>query len=260
MAPSHTKPFLNFQVDHMTMLLAPELYNVSYLLYRIVFGVETQDVVYNVRKEWARGEGEQSLTFATRLGSGLVGGEKLNQTLIAMVQPTEPMSRPSHVRSMLKEHQAAAHWQHVALRTNDLLAFHKHAVDRGVRFITPILKDQHDDLIQVFSGEWYFPGSKPSGMFFEFVQRETSPELLKRLADHNRETFFRDETFLGLYGEKEREYQSGHVTPFIDFALYEKLMSLVGRLKLWEITEKYIQDAEEIMLEYARKFPLAKSA
>ena len=59
-------------------------------------------------------------------------------------------------------------------------------------------------------------------MFFEFLQRNPSKELLQKLADRNRESWFNDKTFLGLYGEKEAEYQSGKVKPFIDFELFRK--------------------------------------
>lgn len=244
--------FLNFQVDHMTLLLKPEMYNVAYILFRVIFGVGPEDILYNKTKEWVEGEGEKSMTFATRIGCQQPEDKaEMNNTIIAVVQPTEPSSQPSHVRKMLSDHQAAAHWQHIALRTPDLVAFHQHALARGVRFITPILKDDGDDLIQVFSGEWYFPGITASGLFFEFVQRNPTEASLKLLEERNRESWFRDKTFLGLYGEKEKEYQSGEVTPFIDFELFEKIRALVGERQVIELTEKDIANAESIMLEYA---------
>ncbi|MGZ3688459.1 MAG: hypothetical protein ACXVBW_09175, partial [Bdellovibrionota bacterium] len=58
---------------------------------------------------------------------------------------------------------------------------------------------------------------------------------------------------LGLYGEKETEYQSGKVTPFLDPALFEKLQVLVKTKKVWEIKESDIQVAEDTMKDYARK-------
>jgi hypothetical protein len=133
------------------------------------------------------------------------------------------------------------------------MSFHRHAIERGVNFITPILRDESDDVIQIFSGEWFFPGSPASGMFFEFLQRNPSPALLQKLADHNRESWFNDKTFLGLYGEKEAEYQSGKVTPFLDEALFEKLHALVKNKKVWEISESIIQTAEDTMKDYGRK-------
>jgi hypothetical protein len=242
--------FLNFHVDHMTLLLQPELYPVAYVLFKTIFGVTAEDLLYDKRKEWVKGEGEKSMTYALRLGSG-VDDAKLINTIVAVVQPSEPKNRPSHVRSMLDDHGAAAHWQHVALRTRDLLAFHRHALERGVNFITPILKDDEENLIQVFSGEWYFPGSKPSGMFFEFLQRDPSDQVVAALKDQNRR-WFRDETFMGLYEEKEREYQSGTVTPFIDHALFEKLYDRFGGRNTWEITTEELKTAETMMIDYAR--------
>lgn len=246
------KSFLNFQVDHMTLLVAPELYPAAYVLFRTVFGVSKADILYEKRRAWNKGGPTVSMTFAVRIGQGTVGGPALQNTLIAVVQPSEPATQPSHVREMLNKHHASAHWQHIALRTSDLLAFHKHASELGVNFITPILKDDDDDLIQVFSGEWYLPGAKPSGLFFEYVQREPTRSLIKRLEEHNRESFFRDKTFLGLYGEKEREYQSGKVTPFIDHALFEELMAGLKGKHVWEITESDLAAAARIMRAYAK--------
>jgi hypothetical protein len=244
--------FLTFKVDHMTLLVQPQLYNVSYVIFRTIFGCEPEHVVYEKRKEWVAGEGEQSLTYAMQVGEGAETRPELQTTMIAVVQPSEPSAMPSHVREMLDGHTAAAHWQHIALRTPDLLAFHEHATARGVNFITPVLRDESDDVIQVFSGEWFFPGSLPSGMFFEFLQRNPSEELLQKMADRNRESWFNDKTFLGLYGEKEREYQSGSVTPFIDAALFQQISELVSPKKLWEITEDDVARAEQMMLDYAK--------
>ncbi len=246
-----TKPaFLNFRVDHMTLLLQPALYNVAYVLFKTVFGVGPDDLLYDKRKEWVPGEGEQSMTYAMRLGQG-ADDPKLTNTIVAVVQPSEPANQPSHVRTMLDSHSAAAHWQHIALRTPDLLAFHQHALERGVNFITPILKDDEENLIQVFSGEWFFPGTKPSGMFFEFLQRDPNDQVVAKLASQNRK-WFRDETFIGLYVEKEREYQSGEVKPFVDDALFTQLRELIGTKKTWELDETVLREAEARMMEYAR--------
>lgn len=245
--------FLNFKVDHMTLLLQPELYNVAYVIFRTVFGCDPEHVVYEKRKEWEPGQGEQSLTYALQVGQGVDLGADLMTTMIAVVQPSEPKSMSSHVREMLDGHRAAAHWQHIALRTPDLLAFHAHATERGVNFITPVLRDESDDVIQVFSGEWFFPGSPASGMFFEFLQRNPSEELIQKITARNRESWFNDKTFLGLYGEKEREYQSGTVTPFLDEALFHQISGVVASKKVWDIGEDDIRRCEEMMLEYARK-------
>ena len=245
--------FMNFKVDHMTLLVHPHLYNVSYLIFRIIFGCEPQHMIYEKRKEWVPGEGDKSLTFAMQVGSGNEQNEKLNNTMIAVVQPTEPARQSSHVREMLDQHKAAAHWQHIALRTPDLLSFHKHAEERAVNFITPVLRDESDDVIQVFSGEWFVPGTPPSGMFFEFLQRNPSEELLKKMADRNRESWFNDKTFLGLYGEKEAEYQKNKVVPFLDHQLFEQLIGTVKSKNLWQITEQDVSRAEEMMMEYAKR-------
>ena len=251
--PSTKYSFLNFQVDHMTMHVDPKMYNAVYLLFRNLFGVSNDDVIYEKRKEWVKGQGEESMTFAVRVGHGIIGDPSLNNIIFAIVQPSEPANIPSHSRDLLLKHNTTAHWQHVALRTNDLLAFHSYAIDRGVNFITPIMRDQDEDVIQVFSGEWYLPHTSPSGLFFEFVQRNPTPELLKKIEEHNRECWFRDKTFLGLYQEKEKENQTGFVTPFIDFDLFNQILVMVKNKKLWEITEEDTQNAEKIMLEYVRR-------
>jgi hypothetical protein len=243
--------FLNFQVDHMTLLLQPRLYSVAYTVYRIIFGVTADDILYDKRKEWKPGEGEKSMTYALKLGQADETPRELMNTIIAVVQPSEPLDQPSHVREMLDGHEAAAHWQHIALRTPDLLQFHQHAIDRGINFITPILKDDADDLIQVFSGEWFFPGMKSSGVFFEFLERHPGEEKEKLLNQKNNQVWFRDRTFLGLYDEKEKEYRTGNVTPFIDFALFEQLEKCIGKKRTWEIGPDELAACEKIMLTYA---------
>lgn len=241
--------FQNFQVDHMTLLLQPRLYNVAYVVFKIIFGVRPEDLLYDKRREWVQGQGEQSMTYAVCLGKGAAKDEELNKTIVAVVQPSEPATQSSHVRTMLDSHKSAAQWQHVALRTPDLLAFHKFSQERGINFITPILKDEQDDLIQVFSGEWYYPGIQSSGMFFEFLQRNPNEETSRALEKQNRESWFRDKTFMGLYGEKETEYQSGKVTPFISFELFEKIEKEIGTKKLWEITEDDLGRIEKMMIQ-----------
>lgn len=236
----------------MTLLLQPRLYSVAYVVFKIIFGVRPEDLLYDKRKEWTPGQGEQSMTYAVCLGSGASPDPELNKTIVAVVQPSEPMTQSSHVRTMLDSHKSAAQWQHVALRTSDLLAFHKFASERGIQFITPILKDDHDDLIQVFSGEWYYPGIQASGMFFEFLQRKPNEESVKALESMNRESWFRDKTFLGLYGEKETEYQTGKVTPFISFELFEKIEAAIGKKKSFEITESDLVALEQLMIDTTR--------
>lgn len=244
------RPYLNLAVDHMTFLVEPRFYNVTYALFRVVFGVGPEGIIYEKRRSWPGEDREMSMTFAARIGEGAVK-KGLGQSIIAVVQPSEPARQPSHVRQILKNRGGSAHWQHIALRTPDLPAFHRHALERGVNFITPLLKDAEEDLIQVFSGEWNLPGAGPSGIFFEFVQRNPGAALLKKLSAR-REAWFRDKTFLGLYQEKENEYQSGRVAPFIDQALFERIESLVGAKALWEIAEKDLAAVEAAMLEYAR--------
>lgn len=245
--------FQNFQVDHMTLLLQPQLYNVAYIAFNVIFGAGPDDLLYDKRKTWNESEGEKSMTFAMRLGQGATGDDDLDNTIVAVVQPTEPKGQASHVREMLDGHSAAAHWQHIALRTPDLIQFHAHAAERGVQFITPILKDDEENLIQVFSGEWYFPGIKPSGMFFEFVQRKPSDANLKVMQEMNNETWFRDKTFLGLYDEKEREYARGEVTPFLKFDLINALNKEFAGKQPFQITESDFTKAEDMMIEFTKK-------
>jgi len=99
------KSFLNFQVDHMTLLVEPELYNVAYAIFRIIFGAGKEDIIYDKRKEWVKGQGEESMTFAVRIGKNLGDNDTaLQNSIVAVVQPSEPQNQPSHVRSMLKDH------------------------------------------------------------------------------------------------------------------------------------------------------------
>lgn len=245
--------FQNFKVDHMTLLVQPPMYAVAHVLMRVIFGVGEDDILYNRTKTWTAAEGERSMTFAAMVGNKPKENAEVDKTIIAVVQPTEPKNIPSHVRSMLDDHKAAAHWQHIALRTPDLMAFHQHAIERGVNFITPILKDPEEDLIQVFSGEWFFPGIGPSAMFFEFVQRNPSDAAIKRLEERNRESWFQDKTFLGLYEEKEREYQKGNATPFIDFELFEELKSAIAGREVFQLKDSDIAAMESIMINYTKK-------
>ena len=245
------QPFHNFVVDHMTFLTDPELYKTTYALLRVIFGVSREDLIYEKRSNWPGQAKPASMTFAARVG--VEKNPKVpGQTIFAVVQPTEPATQSSHVRTMLKNRGGSCHWQHIALRTPDLIGFHKFCEDRGVNFITPVLKDADEDLIQVFSGEWMLPGAAPSATFFEFVQRDPSPELLKQLeTSSNREAWFRDKTFLGLYGEKEKEYQSGKVTPFIDDALAGIIAKRLDGLEVFEIEDSLLEKVEADMLAYA---------
>lgn len=247
------QPFHNFVVDHMTFLVEPDLYKTTYALFRIIFGVSREDSIYEKRSNWPGQKKAASMTFASRLGvekSATVPA----QTIVAVVQPTEPKGQSSHVRAMLKNRGGSCHWQHIALRTPDLPSFHRYALDRGVNFITPILKDADEDLIQVFSGEWTLPGAaKPSATFFEFVQRDPSAELLEQLETaSNREAWFRDKTFLGLYGEKENEYKRGKAVPFIDDSLAKKITAKLKGLEVYEIEDRLLDEVEAVMLDHAR--------
>lgn len=247
------QPFHNFVVDHMTFLVEPGLYKTTYALFRIVFGVSKEDLIYEKRSNWPGQKKQTSMTFASRLGVEK-DARVPSQTIVAVVQPTEPAAQSSHVRTMLKNRGGGCAWQHIALRTPDLLGFHKFCEERGVNFITPILKDADEDLIQVFSGEWMLPGGRPTATFFEFVQRDPSPALLKQLETAaNREAWFRDKTFLGLYGRKENEYKKGKVVPFIDDALAKKMTAKLGAREVWEIDDSLLGEVEALMLDHARK-------
>ncbi|MBI4423640.1 MAG: hypothetical protein HY554_07935 [Elusimicrobia bacterium] len=246
------RPRFNLVADHMTLLLEPELYKPFYAVSRIVFGVPPEGIVYEKRRRWPGARADSSMTFATDLGDAFKEkGVRLARTMLAVVQPTEPRGQRSHVREMLRQHQAAAHLQHIALRTPDLFAFHEHARARGVNFITPILRERDEDLLQVFSGELYAPGGRPTGLFFEFVQRAITRRTLELLKRQDRQSFFKDRTFLGLYAEKEREYQSGFVTPLIDHELMRAIQESLSKLELWQIREPDVDRVERLMLDYA---------
>ncbi|MBC7386867.1 MAG: hypothetical protein H7301_11990 [Cryobacterium sp.] len=244
--------FMNFAVDHMTLLLHPKLYTVAYALFRIVFGTTPEDLLYEKRRPAKGADPETSMTFATRIGQWKSTEKSELSTIIAVVQPSEPKDEPSHVRQMLDSHNQAAHWQHIALRTPDLLAFHKHAAERSVQFVTPILKDEHENLIQVFSGEWYFPGIRSSGLFFEFLQRDPSDDAVAEVQKANKQTWFRDETFMGLYFEKEREYQSGKVVPFLPEKLFGMITNFIGTKQVWDLTESDLGKIEQMMLDFPK--------
>ena len=245
---SATKPkFLNFTVDHMTLLLHPKLYTVAYTVFRIIFGTTPDDLLYEKRRKLDGGK-EVSMTFATCIGEWEAQARDPLKTIIAVVQPSEPAHQSSHVREMLDGHNQVAHWQHIALRTPDLIAFYDHALKRGVQFVTPILKDEQENLIQVFSGEWFFPGSKPSGLFFEFLQRNPSDNELAKLQAANKQSWFRDQTFLGLYGEKEAEYQSGKVRPFLTDELFHAISKKLEGKQVWEVTDADLAEIDALMI------------
>jgi hypothetical protein len=248
------QPFQNFAVDHMTLLLHPKLYPVAYCAFRIIFGTTPEDLLYEKRRPAKGSSPETSMTFAQRIGSWQARPDQEPlSTIIAVVQPSEPAGEPSHVREMLDGHESVAHWQHIALRTPDLISFHRHALERGVQFVTPILKDEHENLIQVFSGEWYFPGSRATGLFFEFLQRDPSDAAVAEIQRQNKQTWFRDKTFLGLYDEKEREYRSGRVVPFLSEDLFEAITRELGSRQVWQIDEPLLRKIEAMMLEMTRK-------
>lgn len=248
----NAKPgFMNFTVDHMTLLFHPKLYTLVYATFRIIFGTTPEELLYEKRRK--NGDKEVSMTFATEVGEwNPKNGDPL-KTIFAIVQPSEPLDQPSHVRQMLDGHENTAHLQHVALRTPDLISFHKHCLDRGVQFVTPILRDESDNLIQVFSAEWFLPGGKSSGFFFEFLQRDPSDDALAELQKQNKQTWFRDKTFLGLYDEKEREYQSGKVMSFFSEELMNAIWNRIGTKQVYEITEDDLADVEKLMLDITAK-------
>jgi hypothetical protein len=76
----------------------------------------------------------------------------------------------------------------------------------------------------------------------------------------NQETWFRDKTFLGLYGEKQREYDSSNVTPFLDFELFDALYNEFRDKQIWEITEADLDRAESMMLEHTQNKAKASNA
>lgn len=244
---------MNFAVDHMTLLLHPKLYGVTYAVFRIILGVRTDDLLYEKRRPGKDGAKDVSMTFASRVGQWRSTEKDALSTIFALVQPSEPADQPSHVRDMLEGHSSTAHLQHIALRTPDLIGFHNHCLERGVQFVTPVLKDDHENLIQVFSGEFYLPGTKPTGFFFEFLQRDPSDDVVAQLQKANKQTWFRDETFLGLYDEKEREYRSGKVKPFFDEELFEAILKAIGSKQVFEITEDDLAKIERLMLDMTAK-------
>src|SRR3990167_8692035 len=114
----------------MTFLVEPGIYNTTYALFRIILGVSREDLIYEKRSNWPGQKRPSSMTFASRVGvekNPVIPG----QTIIAVVQPTEPGTQSSHVRTMLKNRGGGCHWQHIALRTPDLFGFHEFCLARG---------------------------------------------------------------------------------------------------------------------------------
>src|SRR5579863_2714934 len=135
MAKAQRTPF-NFVADHMTLLIEPRMYKLFYAFARIILKVPKEGIIYEKRKRWPGSKEEVSMTFALNIGDTAREGSKCARTMVAVVQPTEPKEQSSHVRRMLRDHSASAHWQHIALRTPDLLAFYEHAKTHAVNFIT----------------------------------------------------------------------------------------------------------------------------
>jgi hypothetical protein len=282
----NTKPhFANFEHDHSTLHVDPMLYNVFYLLLRVHLCVPAgrDGIVYDVQMKW-RDDHTESMTYAANLGGAwtdadeiqfqklerIIGADTemlrgfwkdfynyfkqkreadmLRNMMLAVVQPSEPSDMFSHVRQILDEHSACAHVQHIALKTLDIREFYNHARARGAQFVTPLLYDEKNDLVQVFAGELYHPWIEtPSGLFLEFVERRPNPELREEGA-RNRELFFRDKTFLSLYGYKQAEYESGNIVPYFLPQLFRELYALVGDKRWLDITEDDILLAEKLMM------------
>src|SRR5579863_5493283 len=121
MAKAQRTPF-NFVADHMTLLIEPRMYKLFYAFARIILQVPKEGIIYEKRKRWPGTKEEVSMTFAANIGDVAKEGPKaVARTMIAVVQPSEPEGQSSHVRQMLHKHNASTHWQHIALRTPDLL-------------------------------------------------------------------------------------------------------------------------------------------
>lgn len=277
--------FANFEHDHSTLHVDPILYNVFYLLLRIHLCVPAgrDGIVYDVQMKW-RDDHTESMTYAANLGGAwtekdeeqfraleqLMGADPrtlqgfwakfyayfkqkresdiLRNMMLAVVQPSERSDMASHVRQTLDEHSTCAHVQHIAFKTPDIRGFYEYAIARGAQFVTPLLYDEKNDLIQVFAGELYHPWSKkPSALFPEFVERRPNPELREE-GRNNREIFFRDGTFLSLYGYKQAEHESGNIVPYFPPELFRELYALVGHKKWWDITEDDVVLAEKLMM------------
>ncbi|MEQ1879006.1 MAG: hypothetical protein ABL958_20370, partial [Bdellovibrionia bacterium] len=78
------KTFQNFEVDHMTLLVQPQLYNVAYVLFNVIFGVGPEDILYEKRRPAVEGYPEESMTFAMQIGTGLKEDPSLKKTIIAV--------------------------------------------------------------------------------------------------------------------------------------------------------------------------------
>lgn len=97
-----------------------------------------------------------------------------------------------------------------------------------------------------------YPGIRSSGMFLNSFKED---QVLIAFWQSRKQTasYGLEIKHSRLYGEKEREYQSGNVTPFLDFALFEKIENEIKGLKIWEITPDHIQRCEDMMIDFTKK-------
>ncbi len=58
---------------------------------------------------------------------------------------------------------------------------------------------------------------------------------------------------MGLYGEKEQEYRSGKVMPFLSEELFNAISKFIGNRQVWEITDADLKTIETMMIEMTAK-------
>jgi hypothetical protein len=245
------KPFQNLVVDHITTLCHPSFYPIMYIIDRVIFGVPKEGIIYHIPDPDTAKPDSRSLTYAASLGK-LTRLSVFDQTLSARVQPGDPDVPSAHVWRMLegKYSSRGVHTQHIAYRSKDVCTLVEHARSYGMNFVTPLCHEEDQNFIQIFTGEFYGPETEP-GTFLEFVQREVDAEVLRRVEECNRETFFRDRAFMQIFQAKEDEEKTGIISPILDFELQALLNTKVVRGRQVPRFEDDLELAAEIMQQYA---------
>ncbi len=153
----------------MTLLTEPELYKITYALFPRRLRRRPRGHHLREAPALARGPAGEAILHDLRLDARRALREAASKSSNADAsspsssRPSPPTQQRPTCATILEEQRRrlplAAH-RSADRRTS--MAFHRQfALERGVNFITPILKDADEDLIQVFSGEWMVPGGPP---------------------------------------------------------------------------------------------------
>lgn len=235
--------FRNIVFDHAAYNLEREMYAVYHVVLATLFGYER--IVYSLPHALSGVLPDGTLdsqTFALKTGSdNPLEPREVKNSICAFVQPLDDTG---HLAQTLRRHTLSAMVNHIAFRTSNLPKLHGYLLDHGVNFVTPIMvgHDSSGELLQVFAGELNHPSGLSSGLFTEFLQRGSGKDGL-----------FQDDTFHGLYAEKDKESERGESIPFIDHDLFVKILKVlraVGK-RGGSLSSRYFDVFEMMMRNYA---------